>query len=144
MSVTTAFASDILSLLLTGTNIANIADNAASSPIASWYISLHTSSPGAAGDQSTNEAAYTGYARVEVTRDTDGWTVTSGAGSNDAEIAFGQCTATPGDDITHVGIGTASSGSGALKIFGALSSSINMQVGTTPIFQIGELDLTCS
>lgn len=144
MSVTTAFASDILSLLLTATPIANIADNAASSPVTSWYISLHTASPGTSGDQSTNEASYSGYARVAVTRDTNGWTITTGVGSNDAQIAFGQCSANPGSNITHVGIGTASSGSGSLKIYGALAASIAMQVGTTPIFQIAELDLTCS
>lgn len=144
MSVTTSFASDILSLLLTATPIANIADNAASSPIADWYISLHTASPGIAGDQTTNEAAYSGYARVSVARTVAGWTITNGSGSNDAQIAFGQCAANPGSAITHVGIGSASIGSGSLKIFGALSASITMQVGTTPIFQIAELDVTCS
>jgi hypothetical protein len=144
MSVTTAFASDILSLLLTATPIANVADNAASSPITSWYVSLHTASPGAAGTQETSEAAYTGYARLEITRDTDGFTVVSGVGSNDAALEFGQCVANPGSNITHVGIGSASSGAGSLKIYGALSAPIIMQAGTVPIFDPAELDITCS
>jgi hypothetical protein len=144
MSVTTAFGSDLLSLILTGTAISNIADNAAASPITSWYLSLHTASPGASGNQATSEAAYTGYARVAITRDTDGWTVSSASGSNDAQITFGQCTASPGSNITHVGIGTASTGSGSLKLYGSLTNAITMQVGATPIFSIGELDITCS
>jgi hypothetical protein len=144
MSTTTAFANELLSLILTGTAIANVADNAASSPITSWYISLHTASPGATGNQSTSETAYTGYARIEVTRDTDGWTIASANGSNDAQITFGQCSASPGSDITHVGIGSDETGAGTLKLFAALTNPITMQVGATPIFSIGELDISCS
>lgn len=40
------------------------------------YVSLHTGDPGEAGDQTTNEATYAGYARVAVARDSGGWTVT--------------------------------------------------------------------
>lgn len=144
MSVTTTFATDILALILNDTPIANIADSAVSSPITSWYVSLHTASPGAAGTQATSEAAYTGYARIEVTRDTDGFSVAAGVGTNVEELTFGQVSANPGSDISHVGFGTASSGDGALKIYGALSSSIVMQVGTVPIFDPTELDFTCS
>jgi hypothetical protein len=69
--------------------------------------------------------------------------VTGGSVVNDGELAFGQCTASPGSDITHVGLGTASSGAGTLLLFNALDASIAMQVGTVPIFSIGELEFTC-
>lgn len=144
MSATDTFEDDILKLIFTATAIANLADNAASSPIANWYISLHTANPGETGNQATSETAYTGYARVAVTRDGTGWTVSSGQATNDAEIAFGQCTASPGSDITYVGIGTDSTGNGNLKLYEALSSSIAMQVGATPLFAAGELKITCS
>lgn len=144
MSVTTAFANDLLGLILTGTAISNIADNAASSPVTTLYISLHTASPAIDGNQATSETTYTGYTRVAVTRDTSGWTVADATGTNDAQITFGQCTASPGSAISHVGIGTSASGTGSLKLFAALTSAITMQVGTTPIFSINELDVTCS
>ena len=143
MSATNAAETAILSLIFTATAWADIAENDSSSPATSFYISLHTASPGEAGDQSTNETAYTGYARVAVARTGIGWTVTGGSVVNDGEIAFGQCTASPGAAITHVGLGTASSGAGALLLFNALDSNITMSVGTVPIFAIGELEFTC-
>lgn len=144
MSVTTTFANELLGLILEATAIANIADNAASSPLTSLYISLHTASPGIAGAQNTSETAYTGYARVAVARTAAGWTASSGDSDNDADITFAQCTAAPGSDLTHVGIGTAASGAGKLLFFGALSSTIVMQVGSTPLFSADNLDVICS
>lgn len=143
MSATNSFEASVLGLIFTASAIANIADNAGSSPATNLYISLHTASPGEAGDQTTNETAYTGYARVAVARTTGGWTVTNGSCVNDAEIAFSICTAAPGSAITHVGVGLSSSGAGTLLLWAALDSSVTMQVGTTPIFSAGELELTC-
>jgi hypothetical protein len=144
MSVTTSFGTQLLALVLEAAAIANIADNAASSPLVSLYISLHTASPGIAGSQNTSETAYTGYARVAVARSAAGWTSALSAAANDGAIDFAICTAAPGAAITHIGIGTASSGAGSLLFFGALNSSISMQVGATPSIPIGDLDLVCS
>ena len=66
------FENALMKLIFQGTAIANIADNASSSPLTSLYLSLHTSDPGEAGTQATNECAYTSYARVAVDRDSDG------------------------------------------------------------------------
>lgn len=143
MSATNATETAILSLIFTATAWADMAENDTSSPQTSFHISLHTASPGEAGSQDTSEVAYTGYARVEVTRDGTGWTVTGGSVTNDAELTFGQCTASPGSDITHVGLGKASSGAGTLLLFATLDSPITMQVGTVPVFSIGELEFTC-
>ena len=74
MSKGNTFENDILKLIFNATAIANIADNAASSPLTNLYASLHTADPGEAGDQTTNETSYTSYARVAVAR-------TSGRGS---------------------------------------------------------------
>jgi hypothetical protein len=70
MSKGNTFINDFLKLVLNATAIANIADNAASSPATNLYFSAHTASPGAGGDQTTNEVAYTSYARVAVARTT--------------------------------------------------------------------------
>jgi hypothetical protein len=143
MSATNATETAILGLIFTATAWADMAENDATSPQATFYVSLHTATPGEAGGQDTNEAAYTGYARVAVTRDASGWTVTGNSCTNDAEIAFGLCTASPGAAITHVGLGKSSSGAGTLLLFNALDSSVTMQVGTVPIFSAGELEFTC-
>jgi hypothetical protein len=144
MSATNAVEDAILSLIFTATTWNGFAENDTSSPNTSFYISLHTADPGEAGSQTTSETAYTGYARIEVARTTGGWTVSSGTVTNDAEIAFPICSAAPGSNLTHVGIGTDASGAGTLLFSDALSSSVIMQVGTTPIFSVGELDLSCN
>jgi hypothetical protein len=144
MSATNTLEDGLLSLIFTATTLDGLAENDTSSPYTNLYISLHTGDPGEAGSQTSSETAYTGYARVAVARTTDGWTIASGTATNDAEIAFPICTASPGGNLTHVGIGSASSGAGVLLLSDALSSSIAMQIGTTPIFSAGELDITCS
>lgn len=132
MSKGNTFENDLLKLILNATAIANIADNAATSPLTNLFVSLHTADPGEAGDQTTNETAYTGYARVSVARTTGGWTVTNNSVSPVANIDFGECTALPGTAITHAAIGTAISGTGKILYKGALSASITMAVGVIP------------
>lgn len=107
----------------------------------SLYVSLHTSDPGEAGDQTTNETAYTNYARVAVARTTGGWTIAANAVSNAAAVTFPQCGAT-GATLTHFGVGTASSGAGKLLYSGALTASLAVANGVTPEFAIGDLDIT--
>lgn len=142
MSAANGLENGILSLIFTATDYGTIADNDASAPATNLYISLHTSDPGESGDQTTGETAYTGYSRVAVARSTSGWTVTNGTVTNDADITFGQCTASPGSAISHVGIGLSTSGTGTLLMSYALDSSITMQVGTTPLFSAGQLDVS--
>ena len=88
MSAGNTFENDLLKLIFNGTAIANIADNAAASPLTSLYVSLHTGDPGEAGSQTTNEAAYTSYARVAVARSGVGWTVSGSTVTNAALIQF--------------------------------------------------------
>lgn len=125
------FEEDLLKLIFNATAIANIADNAASSPLTNLYVSLHTSSPGEAGDQTTNETAYTSYARVAVARSGSGWTVTNNSVSPAATISFPACTGGTAT-ITHFGVGTASSGSGKLLYYGTVTPNISVSSGVTP------------
>lgn len=142
MSATNAFEDKILSLYLTNADAANIGDATGlrgSTAAGSLYVSLHTADPGETGDQTTNESAYTNYARVAVARSTAGWTVTSGVGDNDAAITFPLCGAT-GSTITHFGLGSAASGAGSRDMNGA--SSLVVSNGITPQFAAGALDVT--
>lgn len=137
MSKGNTFENDLLKLIFNATAIANLADNAASSPLTQLYVSMHTSDPGEAGDQTTNETAYTSYARVAVARSGAGWTVTGNSVSPAANIDFAECTGSPGGAITHVGIGTASSGAGKLLYKGTVTPNITVATGTIPRLTTG-------
>lgn len=141
MPKSTTFSNDLVALTFNATAIANIADNAASSPLTSLYLSLHTATPGIGGSQTTNETAYTNYARIAVARTSGGWTVASGAASNAALAQFAQCGAS-GATITHVAIGTASSGTGKVLYAGALSASLAIANLIQPQFSINALTCT--
>lgn len=144
MSMTNTFESDILSLIFNATAIANIADNAGSSPLANLFVSLHTADPGETGNQQTSEATYTSYARVSVVRTSSGWDITGTAptqAANHAQVAFPQCTG-GSNTITYVGIGTLTSGTGKLLYSGALTSSLAVSNGITPSFATGQLIVT--
>lgn len=126
------FENDILKLIFNATAVANMADNAASSPLTNLYVSLHTADPGDAGNQTTSETAYTGYARVAVARTTGGWTVTGNSVSPVANIDFGACTASPGAAITHWAVGTAASSTGKLLYAGTVTPNITMATSVIP------------
>ncbi len=122
------------------TAITNLVQNAAS-PLTNIYVSLHTADPTAAGTQTSSEAAYTSYARVAVARTTGGWSLSGQTISNVAAINFP--AATGGSETeTFVGVGTASSGTGALLWAGPLTASLAVSNGITPSFAIGALTVT--
>ena len=125
------FENDWLKLIFNAVAIANIADNAAASPLTNLYVSLHTADPGNSGDQTTTEAAYTSYARVAVPRTSGGWTVSGNSVSPATIITFP--TATAGAEVeTFFGVGTAISGTGKLLYRGPVTASIAMSVGVIP------------
>lgn len=130
MSKGDVFENDWLKLIFNATAIANLADNAATSPATTLTVALHTADPGEAGTQLTNETAYTGYARVTVARTTGGWTVTGNSVSPVANIDFAECTALPGAAITHVSVGTGVTNK--LLYSGTLTPNITMAIGVIP------------
>ena len=137
MSKSNAFETDLLELIFNAVAITGIAqDNAA--PVA-LEVALHTADPADAGDQSTSEVAYTGYARVTVARTSGGWNVAGNSVSNTAAINFPECTG--GSAMaTHFSVGPV--GSNVALYHGALSSSLAISSGITPSFGVGELTIT--
>ena len=124
MPKSTATCNSILALIFNATAWADLAQNDGSSPATNLYLSLHTADPGVGNDQTTNETAYTNYVRIAVARTTGGWDVpASGATANAALAQFAQCGVT-GATLTHVAIGTASSG--------ATSTSPAKRAGRSP------------
>ncbi len=136
MSKGDTFENDLLELILNGTAIANLADNAGASPLTVLYAALHSADPGEAGTQSTSEVAYTGYARAAVARNGTGWTVTGSSASPAADVDFPQCT---GGSVTatHASIGTAASGAGKILYRGALDNPIAISTGVEPYIPQG-------
>lgn len=135
MSKSNAFETDLLLLLFNNTNIANIGDATGvrgSSTAGSLYLSLHTGDPGEAGDQTTNEIAYTGYARVAVARSSGGFTVSGASVTLAADQDFGAMTGGAGGTVTYFAIGSASSGTGKILYSGAVSPSIAVTSGVIP------------
>ena len=130
MSIGAAFREDILDLIYNAVAIANIADNAATSPLTNLYVALHTADPNA-GTQSTSEVTYTSYARVAVARTSGGWTITANSVSPAATISFPAGTGGSGT-ATHASVGTLTSGAGIIIDSGALSPTIATGDGITP------------
>jgi hypothetical protein len=134
----------LLDLLFLNTDWANVGDAGGlqnSAAAGSFYIALHTSDPGEAGDQTTNEATYTSYARVAVARTSGGWTRSSSTISNTALVQFPQATGGT-NTITHFSIGTLSSGAGQIILSGSLSSSLSVSNGIQPQFAAAALTAT--
>ena len=108
---------------------------------ATRYVGLHTATPGAGGDQTTNEATFGAYARVAVTAATGFSAASGGATANTALIQFPECTS-GSNTVTYVSIGTASSGAGQLIYFGALTSSRDISTGIQAQFAASALTAT--
>ena len=130
MSKGDTFENDLLKLIFNATAIADLAEDDTTSPATTLTVALHTSDPGEGGTQSTNETAYTNYARQTVARTSGGWTVTNNSVSPVANIDFPECGATPGAAITHFSVGTGVANK--LLYSGTVSPSITMATGVIP------------
>lgn len=131
MSKGNTFENDLLKLIFNATAIANIADNAASSPLTNLYVSLHTANPDETGTGTTSECTYGSYARVAVARTSGGWTVTNNSVSPVADITF-PTAASGSETATHFAVSVASSGASKILYKGALSPTIAISSGVTP------------
>lgn len=130
----TAWENALLLLLfnnMAAANIGNAGGLLPSSVAGSLYLSLHTADPGPGGDQTTNEATYTGYARVAVARSSAGFTVTGNSVSPAANEDFPVGSAGSGT-VTYFGIGTAESGADTLLYSGTVTPNIVTGNGITP------------
>ena len=144
MSMSNAAEAALLDLLFLNVDWANVGDSGGlqnSATAGSFFIALHTADPGEAGDQTTSEVSYTGYARVAVARTAGGWTRSVSTVSNTATVQFGECTAGSAT-ATHFSIGTVSSGAGQIILSDALTASRSISAGITPLFNAGALTAT--
>lgn len=134
MSKSNTFENELLLLIFNNTDIADIGDAAGlqnSASAGSLYFALHTGDPGEAGTQTTNECAYTSYARVAAARSGAGFTVTGNSVSPAANVDFPECTGST-ETATHFSVGVASSGAGKILYKGALTPNISISTGVIP------------
>lgn len=142
-SMVDGFETALAQLLFTNTTLANIGDATGlvgSTTAGSTQLSLHTS---ALTDASTlltsNEVAYTGYARPTQPRSGSGWTVSGDTASNAALIQFGEMTAGGPDTVVHLGLGFIATGD-VLRLHQDLAADLVINNGVNPQFAIGALD----
>jgi len=139
MSKSNTHENDYLKLIFNNTTMSLVGDATGivgSGVAGSLYVSLHTADPGEAGDQTTNEVAYTSYARVAVARSGAGFTVSTNTVALVANVGFPAGTGGSGT-ATHWGIGASSSGTGKLLYKGAISPNIVCGNGVTPSLTAG-------
>lgn len=141
MSLSNASETALLALIFNATTWNDIAENDTTGPLTSLYVALHTGDPGEGGTQTTNECAYTSYARVAVVRTSGGWTVSGNQVSNTAAITFPAATG-GSETATYYSVGHATSGASAIISSGALTAGLAISSGITPAFAIGALVIT--
>lgn len=133
MSFSNTAETEVLNQIFVGTALSWNANS-------NLYLALYTADPGEAGTAVTNEASYTGYARVVLTRASD-FTVSGNQVSNSNLEQFAQCTA-GSQTITHAAIVTTASGAGTIIVRAALTSSISVSTGVQPQFAADALSFT--
>ena len=130
MSMSNSAENKVLKALLQGTDI----DFRAS---ANLYLALFTADPTESGSF-TNEATYTGYARVAMAK-ASAWTDGGSTFTNAGLLQFPQCTG-GNNVITHFAVCTLASG-GEVVVSGALNASLNISSGIQPQFSAGSLSV---
>lgn len=135
MSKSNTFENELLLLLFNNTDIPDIGDAAGiqnSAAAGSLYLSLHTADPGEAGTQSTNEIAYTGYARQAVARSAAGFTVAGNSVTLTNNVDFPEMTGGAGGTVTHFAVGKEVSGATVILYSGTTDPDILISAGVTP------------
>jgi hypothetical protein len=104
---------------------------------ANFWLALYTADPTETGTAITNEVAYSGYARVSISR-TTGFTVSGNTASNAELVQFPATTASGAADCTYGAVVTTASGAGQIIARGALLSTIPTSANNvTPQFAAG-------
>jgi len=132
MTISNTTEDAILDLIFSATAWANYADNAAASPQTNIHVGLHTADPADTGTMTTNESAYTNYARVNVARST-GWSAASGGSVSPAANIDFPSSGAAGTTVTHFSTGKTGGGATAILWSGSISPTIAIGAsGITP------------
>lgn len=146
MSLTNQAELDLLDLYFTNVDAPNIGDAGGlqnSAAGGSLQVSLHTAALSDTDTLTTSqEAAYTSYARVTVARGIAEWTVAGAVATCDNDNAITFITATGGSETeTFFGLTMMATGN-YLQLWGALASGLAVSNGITPEFAAQALAIT--
>lgn len=135
MAKAISFDTELLNHIFNNAAIAGIGDTNGVQPSAgagSLYLAMHTADPTAAGNQSSSEVSYTGYARISIARSSAGFVVSGASVTLAANADFGEMTGGTGGTVTFFSVGKAASGATNILYSGAVSPSIAIATGVTP------------
>src|SRR5262245_59967275 len=133
MSIANVTEGRILALIFQAVAWARYADNAASSAETSIAVALHTSDPTDAGNMSTAEPLYVGYARVNVARSAAGWALSGSVVSPDAPAVISPVAninlpsvgvSSPVESVPHFSLGATGGGAQDILFTGTISPPI--------------------
>lgn len=131
MSLSDAFENNALLLIFNATTWADYAENDTTSPHTQIATALATGDPGDSGTMSTSEVTYTDYARVNINRNSGGFTVSTNTVVPAAEIAFTVGSGGSGT-VTHFSWGKTGGGTAAIHCSGTVTPNIVTGNGITP------------
>ncbi len=131
MSKNLLFGNDVLNKTFNDTEFAWL-------PLSGFYLSLHTSDPGASGNQTTNECDYGGYARVSMSRNSGSWLVVGNRVENNITVVYPTCTGGT-NTARYFAIGTSVNGLGKIIYSGALTSTLTIRLNVQPRFSKGSI-----
>ncbi len=144
MSKSDLYESEILRLVFQNAPMAGMGNATGilgSTVVGSLYCSLHSADPGETGSQSTNEVAYTSYARVPMGRSVSLWGVSGGSAYNATGILWPQCSGGQAT-ATHFGIGKDASVATGLLYKGALTTPLAISNLIQPSVASGAMVVT--
>lgn len=138
-----AFIGQWLDHVFLNTDIPNVGDATGlrqSITVGSLFLALHTADPGVAGTQATNEATYTGYARVALARTGVNFSRSGQIVSLVLNVDFGVRTdAGATQSLTHCSIGVSSAGATVYLYSGALSVTLTIDQNDFPRVLAGQV-----
>lgn len=132
MSLSNATENAALKMFLQGTDPSYRAGS-------TQYLAAFTADPGEAASL-TNEANYTGYARLAITK-ASAWTDSGSTFTNAVLMQLPVCTGGT-NALTHFAIVDTASGAVNMMISGALGSTLNVSSGIQPQFAPDDLSVS--
>jgi len=140
MSKSAFLSQSFLELVFNGTAEAGLFQNAATGAKTKYYIALHSSDPGEAGNMSSNEVAYGAYSRQSLVRNATNFPVATDA-TADYKVNLGTAVdfpqATSGTvTATHFSVGT-DTGASQILYSGTITPNISISTGVTPRLTTG-------
>lgn len=134
MSGSNVFETAVMALIFLGDAWSGWAQNDLTAAEGFIAVGLCKNDPGEAGIMSTNESTYTGYARVDTTRDFNAWAVQGGNVNPVVPLVFPTSTGSESESelVSYFTIGQSGVPGGDMLFYGEVSPNVSITRGRTP------------